>query len=1132
MVPKRETLFLLLTVACAALAMDLNEMPENRPVFKNMAKRLMRKCQEKGYPVPEMPHLKMVFNYSDLPMVGRNSDQPNTVLSTFMNILSSVSHIKDPLNRIPSDNEMANMNCSYLPSMIKQMRNSSEASVCYMRAFVGSMFWSTLTTQSDNNMDSDDYDTLLWAAKPVLRDMPLTRMGLPMKLAHERVKNMMKMLQEMYKPLSEDKRDQVVRWAKQQIAQNYFNCTMMPSSDSGLKMEMRSCKSSLKWLNSETMKMMGPYLCHLTPNDVDCSPQEKLCEFFRSAQFKSALRMATKMNPSLASKFLQRFRECFSGDEEFAQHVDKLGILACYYYPAPDLTSELGTKLLSELDDCDNPRIKMLKMHLVKSAMSDSNTTQTLRELGSSVSLLSPRQLSMISWNDLKEIYKNATVQWTQSQMRTLVKKHLGNTTCKEVSCEELMDLQSVAGGLPNCVLKHVKVRELLNDTEALMNISKLMKKGQLKAMLHGLREDVHPSELVEKLQGALLRRLSLSVLAKASITSLDQVENKIWRLSQAAYLAKKMQNLNQLQYRRLHSILQGITCKMIDKVAASDVQDMTQAIWETPQWLSKVQAGCAARKLFATLETERTDYFKTITEEEMDQIPTALLLHLPPSKVMDLPDSVCPVFLDKMEVANLSSLPLRAPSRPFLTQRALLCLGTNLSRLSTEDVSRLGPLLCELQPSQLRLVASSVLNSTLQAMASCQHIPQHHRANLIQLVNDTFGDPSDWSAETMEKLGPLLLLDDNATSALPNKPWMKDVLFFLWSRLSQASDTLKKKVFILTTTTSTAARSNTGTDSSTANAQVPTVELIEELGMNNVYWRAEQLDQMSVETFTATVETLGKISDYSADQLAVLRKKATEAFGPVSNMTESEVMQMGCITQGLSNTDLEQLPLSLDTLEEIARCGWSESQMEPVWKAVAKYNNVTAQQLGVVEMVALNRFICGLNSREIGQLNMDAFKEAVDSMDGVQCSISVTQQLKRLAVSAFGHPSTWTEAEVSDLGNIIAGLGAAELASLDPSVFSFISKSCVPRIPPSNLAALSAAHLEALGPDNAAMVTSEQQAALRDVQLAALERAATGSRAQQTQSPGESGAPSLSVEGISAFVKPLLFLFTGFLLL
>lgn len=42
---------------------------------------------------------------------------------------------------------------------------------------------------------------------------------------------------------------------------------------------------------------------------------------------------------------------------------------------------------------------------------------------------------------------------------------------------------------------------------------------------------------------------------------------------------------------------------------------------------------------------------------------------------------------------------------------------------------------------------------------------------------------------------------------------------------------------------------------------------------------------------------------------------------------------------------------------------------MERIWKAVAKYNNLTVQQLGVAEMVALNGFICGLNASEVGQL-------------------------------------------------------------------------------------------------------------------------------------------------------------------
>lgn len=50
----------------------------------------------------------------------------------------------------------------------------------------------------------------------------------------------------------------------------------------------------------------------------------------------------------------------------------------------------------------------------------------------------------------------------------------------------------------------------------------------------------------------------------------------------------------------------------------------------------------------------------------------------------MDLPDAVCPVFLDKMEAANLSSLPLRAPSRPAVVQKALQCLANVRKRTHT----------------------------------------------------------------------------------------------------------------------------------------------------------------------------------------------------------------------------------------------------------------------------------------------------------------------------------------------------------------------------------------------------------------------------------------------------------------
>lgn len=56
-----------------------------------------------------------------------------------------------------------------------------------------------------------------------------------------------------------------------------------------------------------------------------------------------------------------------------------------------------------------------------------------------------------------------------------------------------------------------------------------------------------------------------------------------------------------------------------------------------------------------------------------------------------------------------------------------------------------------------------------------------------------------------------------------------------------------------------------------------PTVDMIENLGMENVYWTAAHLNMMSNDTFLTCVETLGAIPGYNTDQLSVLIKKATE---------------------------------------------------------------------------------------------------------------------------------------------------------------------------------------------------------------------------------------------------------------
>lgn len=65
-----------------------------------------------------------------------------------------------------------------------------EASACYVKAFLAPVSWTTLITQSDNNIDLNDYDALLWAAKPALQNMPSSTINLPSKAGGQRMKKM------------------------------------------------------------------------------------------------------------------------------------------------------------------------------------------------------------------------------------------------------------------------------------------------------------------------------------------------------------------------------------------------------------------------------------------------------------------------------------------------------------------------------------------------------------------------------------------------------------------------------------------------------------------------------------------------------------------------------------------------------------------------------------------------------------------------------------------------------------------------------------------------------------------------------------------------------------------------------
>lgn len=86
-------------------------------------------------------------------------------------------------------------------------------------------------------------------------------------------------------------------------------------------------------------------------------------------------------------------------------------------------------------------------------------------------------------------------------------------------------------------------------------------------------------------------------------------------------------------------------------------------------------------------------------------------------------------------------------------------------------------------------------------------------------------------------------------------------------------------KLLLLCSVFQSATGVSNGDGSAKNTPNVPTVELIEQLGKGNVFWSEKELELMSPETFNVMVETFGNVPDFNGDQLAELQKKAVQVM-------------------------------------------------------------------------------------------------------------------------------------------------------------------------------------------------------------------------------------------------------------
>lgn len=70
-----------------------------------------------------------------------------------------------------------------------------------------------------------------------------------------------------------------------------------------------------------------------------------------------------------------------------------------------------------------------LKKDIISSMLSGPNSAQALRDLGQHVTSLTPKQLSNLPKDNLKDALQNlgSSVEWSRNQLRSLAKNQLGS---------------------------------------------------------------------------------------------------------------------------------------------------------------------------------------------------------------------------------------------------------------------------------------------------------------------------------------------------------------------------------------------------------------------------------------------------------------------------------------------------------------------------------------------------------------------------------------------------------------------------------------------------------------------------------------------------------------------------------
>ncbi|XP_064623389.1 uncharacterized protein LOC135485362 isoform X2 [Lineus longissimus] len=234
---------------------------------------------------------------------------------------------------------------------------------------------------------------------------------------------------------------------------------------------------------------------------------------------------------------------------------------------------------------------------------------------------------------------------------------------------------------------------------------------------------------------------------------------------------------------------------------------------------------------------------------------------------------------------------------------------------------------------------------------------------------------------------------------------------------------------------------------------------------------------------FSDCLDFLGSREGYSKESIDHLAMLAKKHGGETSSWHPQFTLELGCISQGLSEDDLHRLPLNdslvIESLGSFG--GWSPTQLKAIHLAYLQASGKKYSTLTGGDLTRMKNLVCGISPDNILLISPKVYRQAAGTIgEASSCTLDQQRALAHLAKKSFGTDVTkWQQDTIGRVGSVISGLSEEDIRSLDRQQIDAISPRVIRILPPEIFHAFSVDQLKCFDGDQARQISGEQLQAL-----------------------------------------------------